>query len=571
MELRVKDIRSIERAILIVSGATLVAGLNGAGKSTLLRTAAALVTGITVPDGMKKSELGALVRVGCADGQARLFNGDGPEPVASVTYPSGEYENRPGAIRASIFAAGLQHFDQLDGKEKADALQPYLGSQVTRDDFEAALRDEGFSDKAIEAAWEKICDPTTGWDGLLEKARDHGKKLKGKWEQVTAKKYGSKVGGDWVPAGWEEDLATAVEEDLAGAAADARALRDEALKNLGADEATITNLHAAVANNPGNEDVSTAQQALDRANADLLAAQAERTNLPATAVDEKRICSCPECGADVVVREQPAGHLPPFKLEKPTILKGEEKEVADKRIAQLDGTISRLRGVVNSCEASLQSLRDRRRAATAASETLAAKTGRDGSAEAVEAAKAAVAAAERRLGAFLSKSEADRHHRNIQQNQKLIDLLAPDGLRQRKMQRALAAFNDTILASLSSAAGWATVEIDPGLGLRYGGRPAALCSESEVYRARATLQAAFAQRDGSGLVIMDGADVLDRKGRQQLVAGLAPAIGMPVLIGMTFSERKLVPDLGAVGLGQSYWIENGMCSEVITQQKAAAE
>lgn len=566
MQVQIRDIRSIERAAFAISGATIIAGRNGAGKSTILRTVAALATGITVPDGMKKAEAGALVRVGCSDGGARLFLPNTEGFVAKVDYPKADYESTTDAPKVSVYAAGMAHLDQLEPKKRAEVLQDYIGAGVTKEDFDAAMRDEAFSDKAIEAAWKEIRDPRMGWDGLLKKAKDHGKKLKGKWEEVTGKDYGSKIGGQWVPDGWSEELTGASEENLTKALSDAQAARDAALRNQGADEAEMNRLREAVAANPTQEAVKAVQEAHDSADRDLSAALKERAALPPTAYAPRDPCSCPHCGADVAVRETMPGK---YILEVPRALTKEESKKAADAIAGLDGRISRLRGDVASKALAISGLRAAKQNAANASEQLAKLTGATGSADAVDAAKSQVEAAERRLKAFQTKSAADRHHRNIQQNEKLIGLLAPDGLRQRKMQRALSAFNDAVLAPLAAAAGWKPVEIDPALRLRYGGRPVDLCSESETYRARATLQAALAKRDGSALLIMDGADILDREGRGQLVAGLVKAAGVPVLIGMTFSDRKLVPDLAAAGLGASYWVEDGMVNPLAQEAMAA--
>ena len=93
--------------------------------------------------------------------------------------------------------------------------------------------------------------------------------------------------------------------------------------------------------------------------------------------------------------------------------------------------------------------------------------------------------------------------------------------------------------------------------MTYGGRPYGLLSESEGFRSRAVLAIACAKMDGSPVVILDGAEVLDRDGRNGLI-GAIKASGKMALLGMMFMASADVPDLAKAGLGESYWIENGV-------------
>ena len=52
-----------------------------------------------------------------------------------------------------------------------------------------------------------------------------------------------------------------------------------------------------------------------------------------------------------------------------------------------------------------------------------------------------------------------------------------------------------------------------------------LCSESEQWRAQAALQLTVAALDGSGLVVLDRADVLDEPNRKGLGAALDRVCG----------------------------------------------
>ena len=122
---------------------------------------------------------------------------------------------------------------------------------------------------------------------------------------------------------------------------------------------------------------------------------------------------------------------------------------------------------------------------------------------------------------------------------------------------------------LCDAAEWKDVAVDPAMTLTYGGRPYALLSTSEQYRVRAVLAVAMARLDGSDLVVIDAADVLDGETRSGLFAMLEEA-ELAALVCMTLTRRGQCPDLAELGLGCSYWIEAGVCDALRTTAGAAA-
>jgi hypothetical protein len=168
--------------------------------------------------------------------------------------------------------------------------------------------------------------------------------------------------------------------------------------------------------------------------------------------------------------------------------------------------------------------------------------------------------AEKRLAEHRTKIEADRLHRLIEGNEIVIDLLASDGLRAKKLGRVIDVF-DAQLADLCRAAGWLAVRVDDAGNIGYGDRAYGLLSTSEQYRVRAILAVAMAQLDGSQLVVLDGADVLDAPSRGQLFSMLG-TIDVPALVTMTLARRSLMPDLAVAELGRSYWLTGGVVEPI---------
>ena len=78
----------------------------------------------------------------------------------------------------------------------------------------------------------------------------------------------------------------------------------------------------------------------------------------------------------------------------------------------------------------------------------------------------------------------------------------------------------------------------------------------------------MAQLDGSAMVVLDAADVLDGPTRSGLFALLEEA-GLPALVCMTLSRREQLPDLAAAGLGASWWIEDGVAQPLRQMAEAS--
>jgi hypothetical protein len=238
-------------------------------------------------------------------------------------------------------------------------------------------------------------------------------------------------------------------------------------------------------------------------------------------------------------------------------------------IAEADGEISRLTGELRAKQQASAAAKRDLDVSVAARAQLSALRPSDKSAGDVETTRAAVETADARLKAFRQKREADDLRDKIAVNDKILDILAPDGLRAKKLACVLDAFNTAQLKSMTDAAGWKVVAVERDMSLTYGGRPYALLSTSEQYRVRAVLQVAMGRLAGADLVVIDAADVLDAPTRGGLFSMLGQA-ELRSVVCMTLSRREQVPDLGAHGLGASYWLEDGIL-EPLAQSPAPAK
>lgn len=187
----------------------------------------------------------------------------------------------------------------------------------------------------------------------------------------------------------------------------------------------------------------------------------------------------------------------------------------------------------------------------------------------VQAAATVLDRATRRLAAWRQKRQADEIQQKIAGNDLVLGILAPDGLRAAKLARVIELFNIAQLGRLSLAAGWNQVAIDAEMTVTYGGRPYPLLSTSEQYRTRAVLQVAMAHLDGSAMVVIDAADVLDGTSRSGLFAMLEES-GLLAIVCMTLTRREQVPDLETAGFGVSYWLDSGVAQTLNPRAEAAA-
>ena len=142
------------------------------------------------------------------------------------------------------------------------------------------------------------------------------------------------------------------------------------------------------------------------------------------------------------------------------------------------------------------------------------------------------------------------------QSKLIAAALAPDGVRQTVLVSRLSEAN-AAMASICKAARYPAIEITPELTFTYGGREFNLMSESEAYRVRVVSQLYLSRQDGSQLVVIDRADLLDKAGLNGLFKAVK-SVGIPALICMKMDEAMSLPE----SVGRSYWVEGGQCAPV---------
>lgn len=546
MKATIKNFMGCASAEVEASKIALILGLNGQGKtSTLLPIAAALRGG--VPLGLQKTKAGMLVKTG-AGAASVMLEEDGSK--VEVFWPKCERRSEGvSAPEASDIAVGAVTFPAMADKDKVELLRDILKTDPVKQELCEALADAGLSEKVQEAVWHNI--EAEGWDASLDRAKEKGRSLKSQWALIAGETYGEKKAASWFPQGWENDLETTSTEALEADVSLARADLEDKIANqaIGADE-LVRLQEKADGLADAEKECDDAAGKVTEAQKALKEARAAREKLPKLPNYD---LICPHCGKPVVYQ---FGKLEAIKQS----LSAEEREKLEQQILDADNAVSKAERELNAAKHDFILADSDLQAIKKAKEELEAKQGKTIQPAEVDEARNAVRKAEMRLQSFNRYNEALRVHRNILENQAIINVLEPEGIRRRSLEKGLSDFNGR-LEYLCYVAGWACVKVDGDMSVSYNDRPFVLCSESEKFRAKVTLQAAIAEYDGSHALVVDAADILDNKGRAGLLKLLAGQ-SYCSFVGMMAAKPSAAPDLKKLGIGRKYWVEAGNCEEV---------
>ena len=593
----IQNYRGISSATLNISRIALVAGKNGGGKSSICQALAAALTGEPVPiQGVKKTSAGVFVRSGTSAGKITI---EGETGTAEVSWPAAKVKTTGRPPAASLYATGLRSIVTMDDRERVAFLIDYLKANPTRERLQTGLA--GMIDEGTMAKlWDLIT--AQGWDGAYLQVKEKGAKLKGQWEQVTNDNYGGKKAESWIPEGYDPALEGASEDTLKRCVTDASDTLEAAIASSAVDDSDRAKLQEladqweqrklALADArqplPANlelnkivADLGLARIAVADCQNELDAARRVLDSLPEPDKPAESY-GCPHCQERVQIIHFSSPDK--YDLVKWVPSNPEQAAVLQKAIdaqrERITGISARLinhtktRDALESQHRELSSCD-----VTAHAEHLAAvreaerlvKECEDAQAELgkeimqspgkpVDDCRKDLAAAQLRLKAFVSKHEADRLHSSISLTQELLVKLAPTGVRAEVLTEALKGFNIS-LAALSNTAGWPKVQIEQDFTFTFGGSAYFLLSDSEKYRVRTIVQVAMAERERADMVVIDGADILDRGGRNGLFA-LLHVMNRPAVVGMTVNNADEVPKLAAAGYGVVYFIDDAVAREV---------
>jgi len=152
-------------------------------------------------------------------------------------------------------------------------------------------------------------------------------------------------------------------------------------------------------------------------------------------------------------------------------------------------------------------------------------------------------------------------HQDVMEWTDIADALAPDGIPGDLLTESLDPINELLLEA-SGIAEWQQVVIHSDMRITYGLRDYNLLSESEKWRADAMIAAAVSKLSGLRLLVLDRVDVLDIKGREDLMYWLdGMAEDGDIDTALIFGTLKSLPAQLLPNI-EAHWIENGVAGQM---------
>jgi Predicted ATPases len=569
---------------------TLFAGGNRVGKSSLVE-AIRMAFGEPPERVALKKEYSALVHEGRRAGKVVIDIGDGR--CAGITLPDGKRspEDWPAALP---FVLEPGRFARADADARRTFLYDLTGCHVAGPAVRKLLAERGCDDSKVEQVMPML---RNGFPAAADFAKSQARDAKADWKAVTGDAYGTSKADTWkaeVPA---VDTARLAAVGLEIDSLDGRIAEHAAA--VGAMEARLQAYQrweagrSELAARAGR--LSAAQAKLDVDLAELAAWDKRVEELQARAGAGPREGLVHDLanalGAFLRLTDDSQGVVG-YHLNGDTASWDEFDELNaaaealkayEAQYGPLDATVgdpkaaAELPRAIQARDLMKRSVENDRRdvdAARAAAERL-----KEDQPEAVQTCDVDAARQElAELRALRKELEAERqrldaqaavarqaeqktqraaeHHAAVLAWLALADALSPDGIPGELLIQALDPINNRLRHS-ATMTGWMQVRISADMAITAAGRPYALLSESEKWRADAMLAEAIAHLSGLRLIVLDRMDVLEIRARGELLGWLdGLAARGEIESALVFATLKAAPS-GLPDTIRAYWIAGG--------------
>lgn len=587
--------RSVE--IVVSKPVCLIAGKNGAGKSSVQEAIRMAMTGESVRVGLKK-DYGALVTEGQESGFVEVETADASY---SVVLPSGKGLHSENPMLPFVLDA--QRFARMDDKERRTFLFGLMGVKLDGASVTQRMLDKGLDAKKVEQIAPFL---RAGFDAAQKEAAAKARDAKASWKTATGgETWGKDKAPKWQPAPLPADAEKAgtrhenavakmkeVEQELgaaqqalgaAKAKAQARqqmaAQRDELAEKagridrikakLGRDEAEVAEWQAKV-------DEARAKAGVAPVNPKAPGEFLLRGLASVTAEFVELTCNHPEVEWDSSLLNRAAAHLAEYRKLHGEPVVGDAPAQPDaeavaklpeyeKALALVQSAVANDKRDLAAAEQAAAKLKDldEEAAETIDLEPLQAKVAdltekRDGWRADADKYRAVAEQAARRQAVI---DQAAALHADVLAWTDIADALAPDGIPGEILAEALGPINDRLHVSAGFAE-WEQVVIHSDMRITYGLRDYALISESEKWRTDAMIAEAVSFLAGVKLLVLDRFDVLDLKGREDLLYWLdGMAEDGDIETALLFGTLKALPAQLPETVA-AYWIENGAAGQI---------
>lgn len=562
MDALVKNFRGISEALITISPIALLAGTNGAGKTSMAKAIAAASTGRAVPyDKITKKDCAIMMRKGTHSGKVML--GD-EQNMTEVEWPSADVKSIGDPPRASEIAAGLTDLFVMKEDKALAYLIDMLKASPSLEDLKIEFEASGINLKIADQVWKVI--EAQGWQAAHKRAVETGQQKKGAWAQITGESYGSKKAEEWHPEGLEDSMLEQTSDDLQKSISKANSELEAAIGKSAINKSETEKLKE-LAGKIGEyqEKIDAFAKEKEELKEQIDKVDEELRNTPN--IQGKEPLLCPHCKGAVHITAVHDGIAMLTKAEKVDMKSAKE---ASLKHAGLCGERSKLKGLETNCISALDTSVRLHTHATTAKEKLEEMSNapvEDTSAEVLKL-RSMIASLQHQQSIVIKYKEAHKVAEQIITNQKLVATLDETGLRKKKLGECLDAFTSHYIEPICNDFSIPLVSIDGDLQVTMGATSYPMLSASEQFRVKCVLQLAIAKFEKSDIVIIDGADILDGKGRSALLKAVYN-VEIPAVICMTLNKPDQAPDLAKMNAGISYWLQNGTCKQIGEEKKAA--
>lgn len=556
---------------------TLFAGKNGAGKSSLQEAVRMALTGESVRVGMKK-DYGQLVTEGAESGFAEVTI-DGAVR-AFVTLPDGKTTPLTEYVppTALPYVLDAQRFAKMDANERRGFLFGLMGLSAGGAEVKKRLLAKGCNDQKVETIAPML---RAGFDTAHKEAQAKARDEKAAWRTITGETYGDKKAATWAAEKPAFDAAALgdLQQKLEAANADLSA----ANQRIGALQSNHKR-HTEAAHRLAELREKGSRYA--RISDKLVRDEAELKDWEKKVADLKgsehsqNALPCPDCGVMLVLKDGALVHAAPLaKGTDDDLLRLPEYE---KALRLLQSAVANGQRDLAEADAAARAVTEFEAAAGTAPDEAEINAAKDALGEIARKQQALSVSLDLARDAERKAKQADERtakalaaHEAVLAWLQIADALAPDGIPGEMLSEALTPLNERLETS-SEVAEWMAVSVGSDMeitattrSLAPETRPYALLSESEKWRADAMLAEAVAHLSKIKLLVLDRFDVLDMKGREDLIAWLdILAQNGEVDTALIFGTLKALP-ANLPPTMQSLWLEDGVIQEVQSCKLAA--
>ena len=499
----------------------IVSGPNGSGKSSLQEAVRQAITGESVRVSLKK-DYRKLVTDGSEVGYAVVEHDGGR---SAITLPNGAQEHtgngRPPA--AVSFCLDAQRFARLDATERRQFLFGLMGLQTDGPAVTDRLRAKGCDAAKVEAVAPLL---RAGFDAAHHEAQAMAREAKATWRAITGETYGSVKAVTWAARKPEFDR-----RKLGAERRSLGSLNDQIERSAAAIAVKVSAMERQAQQ---SEKLSRLRETAKRyaaIEAKLRKDQAELAEWQATVEREtaqpvETTYQCPKCAATLRLDHTnedliecaatphaayPIDHgkLAEYQKARDLLARSVENDKRDLATAELAAkNLAEIEDAQGAPETSQEEIEEDRKAL---SDLRKESTRLSALVKGLEEAERIASTADEKT------ASAARHHADVDGWESIANALSPGGIPGELLAEALGPINAR-LARSSRSAEWLRVSIAKDMTITTdGGRPYAMLSESEMWRADAMISEAIAHLSGVRVLTLDRFDVLDLKGRDDLL------------------------------------------------------